>query len=96
MKYLLRILCAIIIYPLCIAYCAVLIIIANIGLIVWYFDTKHLFWFDNYYFYIRRNAGWFEPYEKKDVGVCIKSVIYDEYYKTPYDMIMGNLTREYK
>ena len=96
MKYILRFFCAVTIYPLFFIYCGILAVIVNIGLIIWHFNFKHLFWFDNYYFYIAKDAGWFEPREEKDGGIGIKSVTYDEYYKTPYDMIVGNLTREYK
>lgn len=95
MKYILRFLCAVIIYPLFLIYCGIFIVLLNIGLIIWYFNTKHLFWF-NYRFYIVRDGGSFESYKKTNGDYDVRLVTYDKYYKTPYDMMIGNLTTEYK
>jgi len=78
MKYLFRLFCTIVIYPIYIIYASLIYIICNIGLFIWHFDFNNFFWFDNYYFYMKRGYR------------------YDEYYKSPYDMLIGKLTRVYK
>jgi hypothetical protein len=95
MKYILRFLCAVIIYPLFLIYSGILIVIVNIGIIIWHFNTKHLFWFDNYHFYIIKDGGYYDIVEDK-MGNC-KPVLrsYDIYYKNPYDMIMNIKTEVY-
>lgn len=84
MKYLFRLFCAIVIYPIYIICTGLIYIICNIGIFIWYFDFNNFVWFDNYYFYIRRNE------------YCNSELAYEEYYKSPYHMIIGKLTSDIK
>lgn len=96
MKHFLLFIGAVFIWPLSLFFRGLVIIISNLFLIIWYLNFKNLFWFKNYYFYVWRDAGYFDVVQDENGKFITKLVSYDEYYKTPVDMIRNKLTREYK
>ncbi len=97
MKYLFRFIGVFILWPFTLIYSIVGYIVLNTISILYHLNFKHIWWkWDKYdwYFYITRNN--LELNEVDLEKSEINWIRYDEYYKTPLDMLKNKLIKEYK
>lgn len=92
MRYLFRLILLLFMWPLLIIVMIVALTCYNLLMILWYFDFDHLYWEDNYWFPIASDRMEIK-YKDENNPKSFYTVIYDEYYKTPKDLLLDIRTR---
>jgi len=94
MKYLVRLIGAIVVWPIHATFTVIYFLVINFLSIIWYLNLKHLFTLSkkDFYLYMARNEHDISDINAKN-GVC-EWETYSTYYKTPLDILTGNLTKE--
>ena len=94
MKYLVRLIGAILVWPGHALFNVLLFLAINFLSIIWYFDFNHLILLSkkDFYLYMARNEHDISDINAKN-GIC-EWETYSTYYKTPLDILIGKLTKE--
>ena len=83
MRYILRLIRLLILWPLLIIFYILAMVSFNLLSIIWYFNTEHLEGFDNFWYPIVTD------------GYDTTSGNYNEFYKTPKDLLLDKRFRVY-